>query len=148
LRRTDIYHHVLHPLEIPNQLYVLPSIPGLHLRFFLSRDRDFDDDTVEIFRLLADHTALAYQHARNYTWLQNIQPTDEEKLARLGLTPREEEVLHWIHEGKRNGEIAIILKLSKRTVEKHVERILRKLNAETRTSAAIQAGAFLRPPNS
>ena len=148
LERTDIYQHVLHPLEIPNQLYVLPVIPGLHMRFFLSRDRDFDDEAVEIFRLLTDHVALAYRNAQIYSGLQNIRLMAEEKLARMGLTPREAETLHWIHEGKRNSEVAIILKISERTVEKHVESILRKLKVETRTSAAIQAGAFLRSSNS
>src|SRR5688572_3420558 len=34
------------------------------------------------------------------------------------ITAREREVLHWIAQGKRNPEIAIILNLSTRTVEK------------------------------
>jgi DNA-binding NarL/FixJ family response regulator len=57
----------------------------------------------------------------------------------LGLTAREAEVLHWIAEGKSNEVIAIILAASKRTVEKHVERILAKLGVERRTEAALRA---------
>jgi len=60
-------------------------------------------------------------------------------LERLGLSRRQAEVLSWIAEGKTNDEIATILGMSERTVEKHVEHILRKLGVETRTAAAAQA---------
>jgi DNA-binding CsgD family transcriptional regulator len=60
-------------------------------------------------------------------------------LEALGLTPRETEVLKWVAEGKRDGEIAIILGLSSRTVSHHLERIYRKLSVETRTAAAARA---------
>jgi DNA-binding CsgD family transcriptional regulator len=51
------------------------------------------------------------------------------------LSLREGEVLEWVAAGKRNGEIAAILNLSPRTVEKHVEHIMGKLGVETRTGA-------------
>jgi DNA-binding CsgD family transcriptional regulator len=57
-------------------------------------------------------------------------------LQRLGLTPREAEVLHWVSEGKTNFEIGAILHSSPRTVGKHLERIYAKLDVETRTAAA------------
>jgi DNA-binding CsgD family transcriptional regulator len=63
---------------------------------------------------------------------------DDNHLAALGLTPREREVMRWLTEGKRDGEIAIILGLSPRTVEKHASHILHKLNVETRTAAASE----------
>lgn len=52
------------------------------------------------------------------------------------LTAREQEVLTWVAEGKRNHEIARILGISPRTVGKHVEHVLEKVGAETRTAAA------------
>ena len=55
------------------------------------------------------------------------------------VTPREREVLGWIEQGKRNREIAIILGVSPATVKTHVERILWKLDCETRTSAVLSA---------
>lgn len=55
------------------------------------------------------------------------------------LTPREQEVLDWIAEGKRNCEIASITGTSVRTVEKHVEHIFEKLGTETRTAAMLRA---------
>lgn len=53
-----------------------------------------------------------------------------------GLTPREVEVVQWIGEGKRNAEIGLILGVSRRTVDKHIEHIFEKLGVETRTAAA------------
>ncbi len=61
------------------------------------------------------------------------------KLERLGLTPREAEVLAWVAEGKSNGVIGVILGISPRTVQKHLERTFTKLGVETRTAAAAQA---------
>lgn len=66
--------------------------------------------------------------------------TDEEQLAKaFGLTLREAEVLLWIAHGKSNKEIADILEMSPRTVNKHLEQIFNKLLVEKRTSAATMA---------
>ena len=54
----------------------------------------------------------------------------------LRLTPREAEVAHWMAEGKSNRDIAAILGLSPRTVDKHIEVIFGKLSVENRTAAA------------
>lgn len=54
----------------------------------------------------------------------------------LPFTTRESEVFHWLQEGKRNKEIAIILECSESTIKKHIASILRKVGAETRTAAA------------
>lgn len=55
------------------------------------------------------------------------------------LSPRENEVLRWMVQGKRNAEIAAILKTSPRTVEKHVHAILTKFAVENRASAILRA---------
>lgn len=54
----------------------------------------------------------------------------------LGLSRREAEVLTWVAEGKTNAEIAIILEMSPRTVQKHLEHVFVKLGVETRIAAA------------
>jgi DNA-binding CsgD family transcriptional regulator len=61
------------------------------------------------------------------------------ELISLGLTKREAEVLAWIARGKGNYEIGVILGTKRRTVSKHVEHILSKLNVENRTAAAAMA---------
>ncbi|MBB3387938.1 DNA-binding NarL/FixJ family response regulator [Rhizobium sp. BK275] len=66
--------------------------------------------------------------------------TDEEQLVKaFGLTLREAEVLLWVAHGKSNKEIADILDMSPRTVNKHMEQIFNKLAVEKRTSAATLA---------
>lgn len=60
-------------------------------------------------------------------------------LERLGLTPREAEVLLWITQGKANGDIATILGSSEKTIKIHVGHILEKLSVENRTAAALRA---------
>ncbi len=58
---------------------------------------------------------------------------------KLPLTQRESEVLMWIARGKSNRDIAEILDLSPRTVNKHLEQIYAKLGVENRASAAALA---------
>lgn len=62
----------------------------------------------------------------------------------LGLTSREGEVLSWLSKGKTNRDIAQILELSPRTVDKHLEQIYAKLGVENRTAAAAVANASQR----
>ena len=65
------------------------------------------------------------------------QPSQEEARlrARLPVTPRETEVLIWLARGKSNRDIAEILGLSPRTVNKHLEQIYAKLGVENRSAA-------------
>ena len=56
--------------------------------------------------------------------------------AKFNLTQREAEVADWIAQGKSNRDVAAILSLSPRTIDKHLEVIFAKLNVENRTAAA------------
>jgi DNA-binding CsgD family transcriptional regulator len=56
-----------------------------------------------------------------------------------GLTPRELEVLGLLVEGHSNQEIARTLVVAPRTVAAHLEHVLDKLGAPTRTLAAVRA---------
>jgi DNA-binding CsgD family transcriptional regulator len=60
-------------------------------------------------------------------------------LKRLPVTEREREILALVAAGKTNAEIAAILAISPRTVQKHLEHIFQKLGVETRTAAAVRA---------
>jgi DNA-binding NarL/FixJ family response regulator len=55
------------------------------------------------------------------------------------ITEREQEVLELVVAGKTNQEIALALRISEKTVEKHVGSILNKLNVASRVEAAVQA---------
>ena len=84
-----------------------------------------------------------------------------QRWAALAITAREADVLSLVVEGLANKEIAARLSLSPRTVEKHVEALLRKLDARSRTQlvavaekarsadayvAGLAAGGALRGP--
>ncbi len=58
----------------------------------------------------------------------------------LGVTAREADVLMLVAEGLANREIAARLHVSPRTVEKHVESLLRKAGARSRTQLVAIAG--------
>jgi DNA-binding CsgD family transcriptional regulator len=57
----------------------------------------------------------------------------------LGLSHREAEVLYWVAQGKTNKEIGVILSMSPRTAQKHLERVFEKLGVENRTTATTIA---------
>ena len=44
----------------------------------------------------------------------------------------------WVSQGKTNKEIGVILELSPRTVQKHLEHIYQKIGVESRTAAAAK----------
>ena len=67
------------------------------------------------------------------------QEADAARLCALSLTKRESEVLALVTAGKTNADIATILDISPRTVQKHLEHIFDKLGVETRTAAAVRA---------
>jgi len=62
-----------------------------------------------------------------------------DELSALPLTRRERDVLAILSAGKSNAEIAALLAISPRTVQKHLEHIFEKLGVETRTSATLRA---------
>ena len=57
----------------------------------------------------------------------------------FSVTQREAEVYLWLAKGKTNREIAQILDMSPRTVNKHLEQLFKKLGVANRTSAATMA---------
>jgi ATP/maltotriose-dependent transcriptional regulator MalT len=68
---------------------------------------------------------------------------DEARLASLGITPRELEILGLIAQGLSNREIAARVFVSENTVKTHSSRIFDKLGARRRTQA-VQIGKEMR----
>jgi two-component system response regulator DegU len=55
------------------------------------------------------------------------------------VTAREQEILNYMAKGYLNKQIALALDISEQTVKNHVTSILRKLNANARTQAVVEA---------
>ncbi len=68
---------------------------------------------------------------------------DEARLAALGITPRELEILGLIAQGLSNKEIAERVFVSENTVKTHSSRVFDKLGARRRTQA-VQLGKDLK----
>jgi DNA-binding NarL/FixJ family response regulator len=66
---------------------------------------------------------------------QSTQPTHFFMKHNLGLTRREQQLVHMISRGLTNKEIAAQLNLSEQTVKNHIHRMLRKLGANDRLAA-------------
>ncbi|MCU0764010.1 MAG: response regulator [Hydrogenophaga sp.] len=95
-------------------------------------------------RLLARH--LGPGSLGESMLLLTLSPADSpsaQRLRQVALTPRETEVLSWLAKGKTNRDIADILGMSPRTVNKHLEHVFEKLGVETRSAAAAIAGQLL-----
>lgn len=149
LERLDLYEHVMEPIGMGRQLVLTLAPPGHIGAMTINRDwgARFSERDRLLCELLRPHLAQAHANAILFTRL-NGDPTwdgggtNAAGLIRRGLTRREIEVLGWVAEGKRDGEIATILGIGLRTVHDHVASLLRKLHAETRT-AAVRAAARL-----
>ena len=97
-------------------------------------------------RLLARH--MGQSGFSEATLLLSVATADTNAAPRqpeVPLTPRETEVLSWLAKGKTNRDIADILGMSPRTVNKHLEHIFEKLGVETRSAATAVAGRLLPP---
>jgi len=77
--------------------------------------------------------------------LQRTNPDQDGKLA--ALSPRERQVLVLVARGKSAKSIALLLKISPRTVNVHSAAIVRKLGVENRLQAVAVAvrGGLLAP---
>lgn len=118
---NDYYRRIRidHAMALP--IYVRD---GVLVSFVLNRTRrNFTDRERALLDVLRPHLARVYQ-----------------RLNRLGgLTAREAEVLRWVAAGKSDAQIAAILHISARTVQKHLQHSYEKLGVESRTAAAMRA---------
>lgn len=114
------------------------------------------DGWADLVRYLAAPSAAAHGWGNSTEWLTDardgfvrrglhalaarctelVADADANPWADAGITPREADVLRHVIEGLSNKEIAARIGVSPRTVEKHVESLLRKTDARSRTELA------------
>lgn len=106
-------------------------------------NKPFSEEHRLIADLLQPHLSRALSNARAFSALAQ-QHLEETIVGADALSTRESQVAFWLSRGKTNREIALILKMRSRTVEKHVEHILRKLGVENRVAAALRIASSIR----
>lgn len=77
-----------------------------------------------------------------YASTAQAQSTDATPRPSLGFTPRQEEVLYLMLDGRSNKEISQILDLAEDTTKNHVTAILRRFGVKTRVQAVLAASRF------
>ena len=93
----------------------------------------FDDDEVALVARLRPALAAVVREAAS------DPPSD-------GLTPREAQVLQRVLRGESNAEVGLALRISRRTVEKHLEHVYRKLEVAGRYEAIASARSSSTSP--
>ena len=99
----------------------------------------FDERHRARLELLLPHLAFLCAHACQAAGVSTGREPQRTPAAHAGLTTREREVLQWLARGKTDADIASLLAISPRTVNKHLEHIYVKLGVETRTAAVMRA---------
>jgi DNA-binding CsgD family transcriptional regulator len=164
---VDSSRYGLMLLDQSNQIiHISPSANDLMRRYFPLHDgwkvqlplhlqnwiKDLDvSSSVTLSPLVLVHeekrlvirASLLEKNRRTLLLRETVLNDGPSRLESLGLSKREAEVLYWIAEGKSNSELAVILGVSKRTVEKHLESIFKKLHVENRMSAMVVANGTL-----
>lgn len=131
LRQLALWAHVFRPLRIRHQLNLTLYASGSRvLGVGLSRTgRDFSDEELSVAELVRAQ-------------LEHIVATREgppaEALLAGGLTQREAEILS-LSFRRTSAEVAQVLGISERTVEKHLENVYEKLGVTGRRAAVAAA---------
>ena len=121
-RRSALYNEYYRRIRIDHAM-ALPIYvrDGLLVSFVLNRTRrDFTERERALLDLMRPHLAKIFRKANSFG----------------GLTAREAEVLRWVAAGKSDAQIGAILRISARTVQKHLQNVYDKLGVENRTAAA------------
>jgi DNA-binding NarL/FixJ family response regulator len=152
---------VLLDLRMPKMsgLDVLPAIRKLHPAPYVLILSSFDYEE-DIYRaakagasgyLMKDANRLQIVEAIRTVacgklhFPKGIAARIQERAGRIGLSPREKDVLQMIAKGLTNKEIARVLSISQFTVRNHINHLLEKLEATDRTEAvsvAMQQGVI------
>jgi DNA-binding CsgD family transcriptional regulator len=131
-QRTPLFNDYYRAIRIDHVMAV-PIHVDRHVlvSFVVNRSkRGFSDRDRERVEVIRPHLGHLYRlSARKNEALEEIE----------ALTARERDALDWLGAGKTDKDIAAILAISPRTVQKHLQRIYEKLGVETRTAAVMRA---------
>lgn len=134
-RKGALFSEFYRPLGMGRELSAqLAWSPGSSCCIAFHRSgRDFGEREGTLLELLAPHLRIARARAVAPRPEPHLGPADLSP--RLGITPREAEVLALLATGRANKEIASDLHISPHTVVRHTESIYRKLDVHNRAAA-------------
>ncbi|HVE90402.1 MAG TPA: LuxR C-terminal-related transcriptional regulator [Burkholderiaceae bacterium] len=134
-QRTPLFNDYYRPIRIDHAMAV-PIHVNRHIlvSFVVNRSkRGFSDRDRERVEIIRPHLGHLYRLSARTQ--KEGTPSD----FKTPLTARERDVLDWLGAGKTDKDIAAILTISPRTVQKHLQRIYEKLGVENRTAAVMRA---------
>lgn len=152
LRKTRAYAELLRPSRSERQMTVVPGadLPSGGRAFTLSRETgDFTDSEL---RLLADLQPILVALDAQISRVDPSVPAEEivqNGVGQLDLTRREIEILSLIARGLTAVSCGHLLRISERTVRKHLENAYAKLGCHDRMGAVDRArrlGLLASPP--
>ncbi|MES2900376.1 MAG: XrtB/PEP-CTERM-associated transcriptional regulator EpsA [Pseudomonadota bacterium] len=121
--RNTIAHGVLDVGGVFSSFFIFSRIPG-----------NIGPEHAFLMKLLTPH--LHFALARVLSMVEEYQGNLGK--AKKALSERQREILHWLHEGKTNWEIARILDLSELNVKYHIDQIFQKLEVRSRAQAVAK----------
>lgn len=114
---------------------LMPEVRAAGARGLISRDAEPARVSAAVHAVSQGLVAVDPKFGRG--WTANIDGSEE--ITTEELTDRELDVLRLLAEGLSNKTIAYRLEISEHTVKFHVNAILRKLGAQSRTEAVVRA---------
>jgi len=139
VRATRAYAELLHPLGIEHQLAILSGrvSPSSARGWVVNRSScNFSDDELDLARAIQPALCLLDITGGTQDVLSDAQ---QAAAAPLGLSSREVEVLRCLSAGLTVEAIGRQLRISSRTVRKHLENAYRKLDCHDRLMAVTAA---------
>lgn len=137
--RCNFYNAYWRPYDLEHYVEVGFDAPPEHHHFVsLARHHDapeFSERDRDLLELLRPHLA----RMRELAELRSRVAADEQDTSLL--TPREQEILDLVAEGKTNAEIASALWIAPSTVKKHLENVYEKLGVRGRAAAVTRVRA-------
>ena len=121
--RNTLAHGVLDVGGVFSSFFIVSRMPG-----------EVGPEHVFLLKLLTPH--LHFALARVLTTVEEYQGALCK--SKKALSVRQREILHWLHEGKTNWEIARILELSELNVKYHIDQIFLKLDVRSRAQAVAK----------
>ncbi len=152
LRRSTLFQEYYRPLGLRSVMAVPVFIDRRSVASFVVNRarRDFSERERQLGDLLREglggalREIVAGPEAGLAGWMAS-RLADDGRHEGAALSERERQVLGWVAAGKTNWEIAQILAISPRTVQKHLEHVFDKFGVGNRLAAVVCAGVVPPP---